>query len=127
MQEIAREAGHGAHSIGYMRERRSYCFYIMASRSRTLYCGVTGNLGHRVFQHKSHAYAGFTDKYNIERLVYFERYGEVDRAIARETQVKKWSRAKKIALIESLNPTWGDLAEGWGKPMKWPLVKRSVE
>ena len=106
-----------------MHEHRSYCFYIMASRSKTLYCGVTGNLHKRVWQHKNHVHEGFTDKYNIERLVYFERYGEVLDAIGRETQVKKWSRAKKIALIERMNPTWIDLAENWGKPMEWAVVK----
>ena len=106
-----------------MREGRSYCFYIMASRSKTLYCGFTSNLMKRVWQHKNHVFEGFTDQYKIERLVYYERYGEVVRAIEREKQVKRWSRAKKIALIERENPTWIDLAEDWGKPMKWPLVK----
>ena len=106
-----------------MRERRTYCFYIMASRSKTLYCGVTGDLTKRVWQHKNHVFDGFTDKYRIERLVYYERYGQVVNAITRETQVKKWSRAKKITLIERENPTWIDLAEDWGKRVTWPLVE----
>jgi len=89
--------------------------YIMASRSRVLYVGVTGFLHSRVLQHKSGEIEGFTKRYNITRLVYYEPYKYVKNAIARETEVKKWSRAKKVALIESLNPTWEDLAADQGK------------
>lgn len=92
---------------------RLYSFYIMASRSRNLYAGVTGDLHRRVWQHKTKALAGFTSRYNIERLVYYESFVLVRNAIAREKQVKRWSRAKKIWLIERLNPTWLDLAEDW--------------
>jgi putative endonuclease len=92
---------------------RRYHFYIMASRSRTLYCGVTSKLERRVWQHKNHRLSGFTDRYNIERLVYFERYGDIRNAISREKQIKRWSRQKKLALIERANPTWLDLSEGW--------------
>lgn len=106
-----------------MQGPRTYCFYIMASRSKTMYCGVSGNLEVRVQQHKNHCLEGFTDKYNIERLVYFERFHEVIDAITREKQVKKWSRVKKIWLIERENPTWIDLAEEWGKPLRWVKLR----
>ena len=85
----------------------------MASRSHTLYIGVTGNLHKRVFQHKQKAFEGFSAKYNCNRLVWLERFGSPGDAIAREKQLKGWIRAKKIALIEKMNPTWVDLSEGW--------------
>jgi putative endonuclease len=86
----------------------------MASRSLTLYIGVTGHLWRRVLEHKLHTYPrGFTAKYQIERLVYFEAFGEVDCAIAREKQLKGWRREKKIALIKMKNAAWADLAEHW--------------
>ncbi len=90
-----------------------YFVYIMASRSRVLYVGVTNDLQRRVWEHKNHALAGFTDKYNVDRLVYFEAGASVIEAIAREKQIKGWRRSKKVALIESVNPTWRDLSEGW--------------
>ena len=96
------------------REKR-YFVYIMASRSRTLYVGMTGFLMQRVRQHKSGEFEGFTKRYNITRLVYYEIYKYVNNAIARETEIKKWRREKKVALIESVNPTWEDLSEEWGK------------
>jgi putative endonuclease len=95
-----------------MGERR-YSTYIVASRSRTLYIGVTGDLRKRVFQHKWKEYEGFSAKYNCDRLVWFEHYQDIAKAISRETQLKKWSRAKKIALIERMNPTWADLSRDW--------------
>ena len=86
----------------------------MASRSLTLYIGVTGHLSRRVLQHKLHEYPkGFTAHYKIERLVYFEAFGEIDHAIAREKQLKSWRRDKKIAVIKAMNPAWNDLAEHW--------------
>ena len=93
-------------------QRRSYCAYIMGSLSGTLYIGVTGNLLKRVFEHKFHRYEGFTAKYEVERLLYWESYDDVYKAIGREKQLKGWSRAKKIALFEPANPHWLDLAEG---------------
>src|SRR5215831_17762755 len=90
-----------------------YSTYIVASRSRTLYIGVTGDLRRRVFQHKWREYDGFRAKYNCDRLVWFEHFQEVGLAIARETQLKKWSRAKKIALIERMNPSWAVLGRDW--------------
>ena len=92
---------------------KSYYVYIMASKSRTLYIGVTGNLERRVFEHKSKLVEGFTRKYNVTELVYYEETNDVQNAIAREKQLKGWLRAKKIALIESLNPEWKDLSLDW--------------
>jgi putative endonuclease len=90
-----------------------YFTYIMASRSRTLYVGVTGDLLKRTFQHKWREHEGFTERYNCDRLIWFERHQFIQQAIAREKELKGWSRAKKIALIESLNPTWVDLSREW--------------
>jgi len=84
--------------------------YILANRTRALYTGVTSDLKARVFEHKSHTVAGFTASYNVDRLVYFEEYGEPMLAIEREKQIKMLNRAKKIALIEGANPEWQDLA-----------------
>jgi putative endonuclease len=83
----------------------------MSSFTRTLYVGVTNDLAARVWQHKTGAVAGFTKKYRATNLVYVEECGEVMDAIAREKQIKGWRRSKKIALIESVNPAWDDLAE----------------
>ena len=90
-----------------------YFTYIVASRSHTLYIGVTGNLLKRVFEHKQKLYEGFSAAYNCNRLVWFERFIAPNNAIAREKQLKGWRRAKKIALIEKTNPTWNDLSNGW--------------
>ena len=103
--------------MGKMHDRR-YFVYIMASRSLTLYIGVTGNLQRRVAQHKQHSFDGFTEHYKIDRLVYFERYHYINNAISREKQLKRWRREKKINLIQSLNPTWIDLSEEWGKAVR---------
>jgi putative endonuclease len=91
----------------------AYCTYIMASRSHTLYIGVTGDLLKRVFQHKWKEHGVFTARYNCDRLVWFERHQDVQKAIAREKELKGWRRSKKIALIESANPTWDDLSRNW--------------
>ncbi len=95
-----------------MSDRR-YFVYIMASRSHTLYVGVTGKLRARVYQHKWREHEGFTARYNCDRLVCFEEFHEVGDAIAREKELKGWRREKKIALIEASNPTWVDLARDW--------------
>ena len=97
-----------------MREH-VYFVYLIASRSRTLYCGVTKSVEVRATQHKGHVYGGFTAKYNCFRLVWFERFVYIENAIDREKQIKRWSREKKVALIERENPTWEDLSAGWGK------------
>ncbi|MCL5105738.1 MAG: GIY-YIG nuclease family protein [Armatimonadetes bacterium] len=86
-----------------------YYVYILSSRSRTLYIGVTNDLTRRVLEHKSKQIPGFTAKYNIDRLVYFEEHPSINDAIAREKQLKGWLRKRKVALIESTNPTWEDL------------------
>src|SRR5271157_1700310 len=97
-----------------MRRERYYCVYIMQSSSRrALYIGMTNNLHKRVFQHKMHRFEGFTDDYNATRLVYWESFDDVHKAIAREKQLKNWRREKKLWLIERLNPKWRDLAADW--------------
>ena len=92
---------------------RTYYVYILASRSRTLYTGVTGNLETRVVQHKERASEGFTSRYYVTRLVYYEIFGDPRAAIAREKEIKGWRRAKKVALIKSANPKWLDMSEEW--------------
>jgi len=87
-----------------------YYVYIMTNRSKTLYTGITNNLERRVHEHKRKSIAGFTSKYNITRLVYYEETTDVLSAISREKTIKGWVRAKKLALIESVNPTWQDLS-----------------
>src|SRR5262249_15882838 len=87
--------------------------YIMASKSRVLYVGVTKDIRNRVWQHHHDELPSFTSKYRIHRLVYFERFQYVTHAIAREKTIKGWLR--KIALIEAENPTWEDLSEAWYK------------
>jgi putative endonuclease len=94
-------------------DERSYFTYIMASRSHTLYIGVTGSLRRRVFEHKWREHDGLTERYNCDRLVWFERYEDVVKAIGREKQLKGWRREKKIAMIEAANPTWTDLSRYW--------------
>jgi len=96
-----------------MNSERSYYVYIMTNRSKTLYTGVTNDLERRVFEHKHKLIPGFTKKYNITRLVYFEEGTDIDSAIMREKQIKGWLRKKKIDLIEKENPEWKDLAEDW--------------
>jgi putative endonuclease len=90
-----------------------YYVYIMTNRSKTLYAGVTGNLERRVFEHKQGIQGEFATRYKIDRLVYFERFGDIHAAIAREKQIKGLLRIKKIALIVSMNPEWKDLSEAW--------------
>jgi putative endonuclease len=86
--------------------------YIMASkRNGTLYTGVTSNLGQRVWQHREGAVEGFTKRYGCKLLMWFERHETMEAAIAREKQIKGGSRAKKLALIEAMNPEWRDLFE----------------
>jgi putative endonuclease len=103
---------------------RKFWIYILASKSRRLNVGMTNSLVRRGLQHKA-GEVEFTRRYNINRLVYYERFRYVDNCIARETQLKTWSRAKKIVLITAFNPTWEDLAADWGKPIAplKPIVK----
>ena len=92
---------------------KQYYVYIMTNKSNTLYTGVTNDLIRRVYEHKNHLVKGFTDKYNITKLVYYEATNDVRSAIEREKQIKGWLRIKKINLIESMNPEWKDLSEDW--------------
>jgi len=96
-----------------MRERKTYFVYIMTNRSRTLYIGLANSLLRRVREHKSGDGSQFTSKYKLDRLVYFERFEDVHKAIEREKQIKGWLRTKKIALIVSVNPAWRDLSLEW--------------
>ena len=92
---------------------KEYYVYIMTNKSRTLYTGVTNNLMRRVHEHKNKLVPGFTSKYNIQFLVYYEAGNDINAAIAREKQIKGWLRSKKIALIDSMNPQWKDLSVEW--------------
>src|ERR1700751_1805368 len=103
-----------------MMPEYTYYVYIMASRSLTLYIGVTSNIEVRVRQHKNCTFEGFSKQYHCTRLVYYERYQEALVAIAREKQLKRWSREKKLGLIKRSNPTFLDLSEEWGKPLPPP-------
>ena len=95
----------------------AYYVYILASRiGGTLYIGVTNDLVRRVFEHKSKFVRGFTKKYDVSRLVYFEQYDDIQVAIPREKQLKKWNRAWKVRLIEEKNPNWDDLYPGIAAP-----------
>ncbi len=92
---------------------RTFWVYILASRSRVLYTGVTNDLLRRITEHRRHEVAGFTAKYRVDRLVHCEEGDDIEAAIAREKEIKGWRRSKKIELIEATNPTWEDLSEGW--------------
>lgn len=95
--------------------RREYRFYvyIMASTSRVIYVGMTNGLEKRVWQHKNDLVEGFTKRYKCHRLVHWESFDDVRKAINREKELKGWRRAKKVALIEKYNPLWDDLAADW--------------
>jgi putative endonuclease len=109
-----------------------YYVYIMSNRSSTLYIGVTNDLMKRVHEHKAKFVEGFTKRYSIDRLVYYESGENIESAIAREKQLKGWRRDRKIALIESVNPKWNGLSMEWmesinGKTTKIkPVIKRGV-
>ena len=92
---------------------REYYVYILANATRMLYIGVTNDLKRRVYEHQNTLVEGYTRRYNIARLVYFEVTPNIQAAIVREKQLKGWKRAKKVALVESRNPTWKDLSAGW--------------
>ena len=104
---------------------KTYYVYIMASQRRVLYIGITSHIETRVRQHKSHTFGGFTAKYNVTNLVYFECYGSVMKAIRREKVLKNWRREKKITLIESSNPKWRDLSYGWYQPTRLPPLRKT--
>ena len=92
---------------------RDYYVYIMSSPTGTLYTGVTNDLMRRVYEHQNKLVPGFTSRYGVTRLVYYEVSGDIRAAIAREKEIKGWRRGKKVALVEATNPTWRDLSEDW--------------
>jgi putative endonuclease len=91
---------------------KTYYVYILANQSRTLYVGFTNNIRRRVWEHKTGLIEGFTHRYKIDTLVYLESFGDVSCGIAREKQIKRWSRDKKLRLIAQDNPDWRDLSDG---------------
>ena len=95
-----------------MNEKRSYVYILASSKHGTLYIGVTANLAKRIYEHKNNLAEGFTQKYNIHKLVYFETYDDIRDAIHRETCLKRRKRDWKIRLIEEVNPNWDDLYPG---------------
>ena len=95
-----------------MSASQSYV-YIMTNRSKVLYIGVTSDLTRRVYQHKKKLVVGFTKRYNLTRLVYYEAGDDIRPAIQREKQIKGWLRSRKFELIEAMNPQWDDLSEEW--------------
>jgi putative endonuclease len=96
-----------------MRSGRRYCVYILSSTSRVLYTGSTSNLLRRTYQHRHGLIPGFTSRYAITRLVFFECTPNASAAVAREREIKGWTRGKRVKLIESVNAGWLDLAEDW--------------
>ena len=102
---------------------KTFYVYLVADRSRVLYVGFSGNLPRRIMQHREGWFEGFTKSYLCYRLVWFERFSTASAGIAREKQIKRWRREKKIALIERENPTWEDLSLQWEGPLelyRWP-------
>ncbi|QNI32489.1 GIY-YIG nuclease family protein [Alloacidobacterium dinghuense] len=92
-----------------------YYVYLMSSRTRVLYCGMTNDLASRVAEHKGRAFSGFSADYKCHRLVWYENFRYVNNAIDREKQIKRWRRDKKLVLIQEMNPAWVDLSEEWFK------------
>ena len=89
---------------------KTYYVYILTNRTGTLYIGVTNDLARRLWEHRSGLVPGFTERYKLDRLVYFEGFDQVEHALEREKQIKRWRRAKKVNLIGTLNPDWRDLS-----------------
>ena len=101
------------HDTVIIRGVKAYYVYILASKAGVLYTGITNDIKKRVFQHKTKLSEGFTQKYDVNLLMYFETFSEPRAAIVREKQIKAYRREKKVALIDSINPDWADLSEGW--------------
>lgn len=93
------------------KERQYYVYILTNKRNGTLYTGMTNDLARRVFEHRSKAVPGFTKKYDLTRLAWYEVHGTLESAYQREKRIKEWKRAWKIALIEALNPEWHDLTD----------------
>jgi len=102
--------------VAKSRAVTEYYVYMLSNKSRMLYTGVTNNLELRILQHKMKLRRGFTEKYNLYKLVYCEVTNDVSAAITREKEIKGWVRRKKVALIHSFNPEWKDLSEEWMPP-----------
>ena len=98
-------------AIQSMTNKKYYVYILSSERNGTLYVGVTNDLKRRIYEHKNNLIKGFTEKYNIHNLVYYEETNDINVAIEREKQIKKWSRKKKISLIEKENPAWHNLSE----------------
>lgn len=93
---------------------KSYYVYLLTNQNnKVMYVGMTSNIERRIFEHQHHSLEGFTSKYNVNKLVYFEATSDVLAAIAREKQIKKWRREKKDALVVAMNPEWQDLSLQW--------------
>ena len=106
----------GRDIIGCMRERQPYVYMLASGRLGTIYVGVTSNLIGRIMQHRDGTFGGFTAKYAVHRLVWYEMADTMEVAIASEKRIKRWHRDWKIELIERANPHWNDLARGLGLP-----------
>lgn len=94
---------------------KTYHVYIISNSSRMLYVGVTNDLQRRMFEHKGKLVPGFSQKYNLHQLVYWESFGNIKDAITRDRVIKGWLRTRKVVLIREMNPEWKDLAEDWFK------------
>jgi putative endonuclease len=105
-----------------MSSEKRYYVYIITNPSRTLYTGMTNNLRRRLDEHKRKAIPGFTARYNINRLVYFEVFEDVRNAIDCEKKIKSWTRAKRVAFVESRNAKWDDLSRDWDRPQTFRFV-----
>jgi putative endonuclease len=116
IKEILRGAQNDTNAQNGTNTRRyvpEYYVYIMTNKSRTLYAGVTNDLERRVYEHKHKLVKGFTSKYNITKLVWYEAFPDIQQAIEGEKRIKGWVRSKKIAMVESMNPNWEDLSRDW--------------
>ncbi|MDF0644288.1 MAG: GIY-YIG nuclease family protein [Nitrospira sp.] len=100
-----------------MRDHRYYVYLLTNWNNRVMYVGMTNDLMRRVYEHRSHVVKGFTEKYNVTKLVYFEETSDAHSAIAREKEIKKWRREKKNALVIQANPEWRDLGNDLGCPV----------
>ncbi len=107
-----------------MARDHKYWVYILASITGTLYIGMTNSIDRRIAEHKDETFEGFASQYGCNRLVHWESFDDVRKAIDREKQLKGWRRGKKIALIEALNPSWKDLAKDRGQPI--PLLAKNM-
>jgi putative endonuclease len=97
-------------------EKQFYIYLLTTSNNKVLYTGVTNDLARRIYEHKQKMAKGFTKKYNVDKLVFYEAFGSIIDAIEREKQIKSWSRKKKNSLVDSMNPQWMDLYSGIRTP-----------